>query len=241
MTSRRDPSTRPEASPSGELAVVFTGGERPDPEVLAGVPRDVYVIAADSGLHHALELGWPVHLAIGDFDSVDIGLLAHAESRGTVVESHPETKDRTDLDLALRRARQLGARRVIVLGGGGGRLDHLLANALVLASEELAPLEIEARHSGACLHVVRRFAELLGTPGELVTLLPVNGPVHGVTTEGLLYPLDHETLHPGTTRGVSNELLAERATVRVGEGVLLAIQPGARGTHVERGLTGGNP
>lgn len=235
MTSRR----RTDRKASGELVVVFTGGERPTLDAFDGVPRDAYVIAADSGLHHALELGWPVHLAIGDFDSVDVGLLARAESRGTIVEAHPEAKDHTDLELALRRARELGARRVIVLGGGGGRLDHLLANALVLAADDLAPLEIEARQGGARIHVVRHSAQLCGAPGELVTLLPANGPVHEVTTDGLLYRLNGETLPPGTTRGVSNELLGEQATVWVGSGVLLVIQPGVRGTHVERLLKGG--
>jgi hypothetical protein len=36
---------------------------------------------------------------------------------------------------------------------------------------------------------------------------------------------------PGTTRGVSNELIHDPATVRLAEGVLVAIQPGAAGTH----------
>ncbi|WP_208027759.1 thiamine diphosphokinase [Rhabdothermincola sediminis] len=239
MTIRRAPHPSPAPPPSGPLAVVFTGGERPSPDALDGVPRDAYVIAADSGLHHALDLGWPVHVVVGDFDSVDVGLLARAESRGAVVEPHPEAKDHTDLELALRRARELGARQVVVVGGGGGRFDHLLANALVLASAEFAPLEIEARHSGARIHVVRSLARLSGSPGELVTLLPIGGPVHGVTTAGLLYPLACDTLIPGTTRGVSNELLGEQATVEVGSGVLIAIQPGGRGTHVFRQLTGG--
>lgn len=239
MTTRGAPEPLSAPPLRGPVAVVFTGGERPSPDALDGLPRDASVIAADSGLHHALELGWPVDVVVGDFDSVDAGLLARVESRGAVVEPHPEAKDHTDLELALRRARELGARRVVVVGGGGGRFDHLLANALVLASAEFAPLEIEARHSGARIHVVRRSARLSGSPGELVTLLPIGGPVHGVTTEGLLYPLAGETLLPGTTRGVSNELLGEQATVEVRSGVLIAIQPGDRGTHVSRQLTGG--
>ena len=79
--------------------------------------------------------------------------------------------------------------------------------------------------------VVRDAATLHGPIGDLVTLLPVHGPARGVTTTGLLYPLDAEDLPAGTTRGVSNELVHDPATVTVADGVLVAIQPGQLGTH----------
>jgi thiamine pyrophosphokinase len=83
----------------------------------------------------------------------------------------------------------------------------------------------------ARLAVVHTSAILHGPVGDLVTLLPIGGPARGVTTAGLLYPLDGEDLDPGSTRGVSNELVAETAKVTVGAGVLLAVQPGQLGTH----------
>ena len=68
---------------------------------------------------------------------------------------------------------------------------------------------------------------LAGRPGELVSLLAVNGPAEGVTTEGLVYPLRGESLEPGSTRGVSNIIASAQARVEVARGVLLAILPGA--------------
>jgi thiamine pyrophosphokinase len=58
-----------------------------------------------------------------------------------------------------------------------------------------------------------------------VTLLAAHGPARGVTTEGLRYRLTGEDLQPGSTRGVSNELLADHARVHLEAGVLLAVQP----------------
>ena len=75
------------------------------------------------------------------------------------------------------------------------------------------------------VHVVRDAVELRGHQGDPLTLLPAHGPVHDVTTDGLRYPLRGETLHPGSTRGVSNEFVSTRASVRVGNGVLLAVAP----------------
>jgi thiamine pyrophosphokinase len=58
-----------------------------------------------------------------------------------------------------------------------------------------------------------------------VTLLAVGGAVTGVRTTGLRYPLHGETLTPGSSRGVSNELVEPVATVTVATGVLLVAVP----------------
>lgn len=206
-------------------AVVLAGGDPVAPGVAALLPPDALVIAADSGLHQAVTIGVAVDLAIGDFDSVDPGALQAAEAAGTRIERHPADKDVTDLELALDAARREGARRVVVIGGGGGRLDHLLANALLLASPRFDDLRVEAAVGRAYLTVVRDHAELRGEPGDLCSLLALGGPARGVRTTGLRWVLAGDDLHPGSTRGVSNELSADRATVTLDGGVLLAVQP----------------
>jgi thiamine pyrophosphokinase len=207
------------------------GGGPPSPEAVAAVPQGTLVVAADSGLDHARSLGLAVDVVVGDLDSVSPAGLEAAAAAGTAVERHPEAKDATDLELALDVAVARGAGRVLVLGPAGGRFDHVLANAWLLASPRYAIVDVEARFGAAHLVVVRSSAVLAGRPGELVTLLPVHGPVAGVVTDGLLYPLRDEDLLPGSTRGVSNEMLGDRARVSVRAGALVAILPGDLGTH----------
>src|SRR4051794_1838295 len=115
-------------------AVVITGGDPPDPDVRRRVPVHRYVIAPGSGVDHAPALGLSVDRAVGDFDSVTPGARAAAEAAGAVVEQHPAAKDATDLELALEAAIGTGTDRIVVVGGVGGRLDHLLATALLLAA-----------------------------------------------------------------------------------------------------------
>lgn len=211
--------------------VVFAGGDAVDPAVAARVPADSAIIAADSGLHHADALGLTVHRVVGDLDSVSPGALSAAWEAGAEVERHEPEKDATDLELALAAALRTGATRLVVVGGGGGRLDHFLANALLLASPALASVEVEALVGTAAVRVVRRRAELQGRPGELLTLLPVHGPATGVRTTGLRYALGGQDLHAGSTRGVSNEFVEPLATVSLEDGVLLAVQPFALSTR----------
>jgi len=214
-----------------DTVLVFTGGElmttAPGPLPAAG-----YVIAADSGLDQARHLGYAVDLVLGDFDSVTPDALAAAEQAGATVERHPAAKDATDLELALDAAVARHPRRVVVVGGHGGRVDHFLSGVLALTRDATAGVDMSAFVGPARAYVVRDRLAVEGRPGELVTLLAVRGPVTGVSTEGLLYPLHGETLEPGSTRGVSNEMTGRTAVVTVETGVLLAVLPGELGTHV---------
>ena len=88
-------------------------------------------------------MGLRPDVIVGDLDSADPEQVAETEATGTLVVRHPEDKDATDWELALRHVAAAGYERVIVLGGAGGRLDHLLANALVLTSDEFAGLSIQ--------------------------------------------------------------------------------------------------
>ncbi len=209
-----------------EMVVIVAGGEAPDPDGLKDVPPGATVVAADRGVDHALALGLHVDVAVGDFDSASAGAIEAAERAGARVERHPRAKDATDLELALDVAVELGARRILVLAGVGDRLDHLLAAFLLLASPRYEEVEIDARIGGSLTHVVRREREVRGEPGELVSLLAAHGPASGVCTGGLVYPLDGETLEPGSTRGISNELAGDTAHVSLERGVLLAVRPG---------------
>jgi thiamine pyrophosphokinase len=217
-------------------ALVFAGGDAVDARWVPALPDPALVVAADSGLAHAHALARAVDLVVGDFDSVDPAHLDDAIAAGARVERFPADKDATDLELAIDAAHREGATRATVLGTGGGRLDHFLANALLLAAPRWSDLEIVALVGPARITVVRVRAELPGAPGSLLTLLPLGGPVDGVTTSGLRWPLRGERLDPGTTRGVSNELTEPVATVSLDAGVLLAVQPDAAPTSPnERG------
>lgn len=208
-----------------ETVVVVAGGAAPRPEAARSVPAGARVIAADGGLEHARALGLDATLAIGDFDSITEAALEQAASAGVRLVRHPAEKDATDLELALDAALDLGPARILVLGDDGGRLDHLLAALLLLASPRYAGVQMDAEMGSAGAHVVRDERVLSGEPGDLISLVPVHGAAQGVWTEGLVFPLSGETLEPGSSRGVSNLFESDRARVRVERGVLLALRP----------------
>jgi thiamine pyrophosphokinase len=205
----------------GKTIVVFAGGDPPPASVLDGLPEGAYVIAADSGFDHATRLGVKVDLLVGDLDSISAAGLGLAGE----IEQHPTDKNATDLAIALDAAARKTPSQVVVVGGSGGRIDHFLANAALLTASIYSELKLTWLPGDAAIHVVRDRIELSGSPGDVVSLLPYGGPARGVSTVGLRWPLADAVLAPGTSLGVSNQMIDATATVRLDDGVLLTVQP----------------
>jgi len=204
------------------LCLILAGG---DPAALPDrIPDAVdLVIAADSGVHLAERLGVTVDLIVGDFDSARPDAVGRARQRGASIERHPVDKDATDLELALQAAAARRMSTVIVIGGTSlDRIDHLLANASVIASPRFADLRVEWWLGSSRVLVARGDLAIEGGAGDIVSIIPVGGDVE-ITTRGLRWPLDHDRLSQGTARGVSNEMRGPTAALAVTAGTALVI------------------
>jgi thiamine pyrophosphokinase len=211
--------------------VIVVGGSPPHPGVVAQLPAERFVVVADSGLEHAHRLGLAVDLVVGDLDSVSEAALAAAHDDGVAVERHPVAKEATDTALAVAAAMARGAGHIVVVAGGGDRLDHVLATLLLLPEPAGAGAAVEAWVGQAHVVALRgpAQAKLDGETGAVLSLLPLGGAAEGVATEGLRFPLHGERLPAATTRGVSNEFLGGAALVSLERGALLVIVPHALG------------
>lgn len=174
-----------------------------------------YVIAADAGYQGAAALGIAPSLLLGDYDS------APPPENAQIL---PREKDDTDTYYAAKQALRLGARRVTILGGLGGRLSHTLANM-----QTLLFLETNGVHARLADETtqVRAFLPgeytLAGEPEVYVSLLPAGERVTGITLSGFAYPLQNATLTHTFPLGVSNEFCEKTATLRFETGALYMI------------------
>ena len=218
-----------------EAVVVVAGGAPPPREAALEVAPGTTVIAADGGLENARVLGLTATTAIGDFDSVSPDALEAAAAAGVELVRHPEAKDATDLELALDAALALDPARIHVLAGDGGRLDHLLAALLLLASPRYGSVPIDASFGPAHVHVVRGERTLAGEPGQLALARraqrPCGGrddggprvPARGRDARARLEPRRVERLHGGQGDRAGRPRRAARDPPRPGGGRLVPI------------------
>jgi thiamine pyrophosphokinase len=191
-----------------------------------------HIIAADGGANALHRGGLRPHILIGDLDSVTQATLDDYTAAGVAIIRYPAAKDETDLELALLHAVAQEATHIDVLGALGGRWDQTLSNIALLSLPELAGLRVRLLAPPQELYLVQQSAEVVGTPGDTVSLLPVGGPASGITISGFAYPLHEATLPYERSRGISNVLHAERGTIHLRQGHLLVIHTHTQTTPI---------
>jgi thiamine pyrophosphokinase len=204
--------------------VLFVNGDLPAPDrVRDQITGDDILIAVDGGLRHLECLGLTPDLVIGDLDSIDEAQLKLHRNQGVEIRKFPVDKNETDLELALNAACDLNPDSIWVVAALGGRLDQTLANIYLLTRLDLAEYDMRLIDGHTQVFLIRDSAVIQGEIGQRVSLLPLNGPAVGTSTQGLLYPLLDETLYPDKTRGLSNQMVAPTVTISLQSGLLLCI------------------
>jgi thiamine pyrophosphokinase len=205
--------------------LIFIGGDPPHPNVRQHLPTDAYVIAADSGYANAVALGFVPNELVGDMDSITAVDLSDARDSNVLISQFPNDKDLTDTEIAISSALKHLSSHITVVSGGGDRFDHVLGMVHSLAScagtVNTTLLIGTARVS--YVSYTREF-QLDTQPREIVSLIPIGGDMT-ITTTGLQWELNNDTLQSFASRGVSNIATGASVSISVTNGCLAIIEP----------------
>ena len=209
---------------SMQRIIIFANGELPDlKKVRPLLLPDDYIICADGGTRHALALNLKPDLVIGDMDSIQKNQWQKLQKSGISVELFSRDKNETDLELAVTRAVEMNPEQIIIVAALGGRLDQTLGNITLLANPQLSAFDIRLDDGMEEIFLCRDQVQVHGRSGDIVSLIPWQGDASGVTTKDLKWRLDQETLYPDRTRGISNEMTGNTASISIGSGLLLIV------------------
>jgi len=210
-----------------QIVNIISGGRLGDQsffqERISGM-RNCLIICCDGGARHIQYLGIKPDVIIGDMDSIDPALLAGYSDSGIKIIKHPANKDFTDTELALDYALGLKPEAIYIWGALGGRIDHTLANVFLLykGQEEGIRTYLIDEYSEA--FVLEKETSFINDAGKTVSLLALSSAVTGINLTGFLYPLKDETMTMGESRGISNIINENCASISVKNGKLLVIK-----------------
>ncbi|WP_461245800.1 thiamine diphosphokinase [Treponema sp. R6D11] len=177
------------------LGIIFTGGESPKAEVVKRLleteAKGALIIAADSGLMAALNADVNPDWVIGDMDSLEDQSCLSAVPPERVIR-HQHEKDFTDTELAFLLAEEKGCDDIWILGGGGGRIDHLFGirslferavfpRRWITETEDIRCIDANTLHSEA-------FCRL--TENARVSVFPLGEGRWEASSKGLKWQLD---------------------------------------------------
>jgi len=186
---------------------------------------DDYFICINGGAVHAFNLGIKPDLVLGDLDSLQPGEREKLVRFALELIEYPSAKEKSDLELALDKAVDMKPQEIMIIGAlGGKRADHFFINLLLL----LVPL-----NRGIPARIVDEFQEIRiineeliieGRPGDYLSLFALTPETSGISTEGLKFPLENESLNFASTLGLSNEFVSSSARITLQSGLLLVIK-----------------
>jgi thiamine pyrophosphokinase len=189
------------------LGIAFTGGGGPQAALAQSIveeaagSKSLLIAAADSGLIAAEAAGLKPDWIIGDMDSLDSEERLRKYPVGRILR-YPADKDYTDTELALSLLWEKGCDTVWLVGGGGGRLDHLLAIRSLFERSKFPGRWITSCEDIRCIEG----PALLSLPckaGEFLSVFPLGAGPWKAASRGLKWPLDNLPWDRGYF-GVSN-------------------------------------
>jgi thiamine pyrophosphokinase len=210
-----------------QVVVVVIGGGPLSPRAVADVTPDATIIAADSGLDHAVAAGLRPKVLIGDLDSISAHGKMWAYAHELEIDVHPVDKSSTDTELALLRAAATDAVHLLVFGAAGDRFDHALGTLVALGNPLLARFEsIRLLLDETAVHVIHpgRSVTLDLPQNSSFSLLALHGSCGGINVTGARWPLTDAALEPSSTRGISNETTGH-LYVAATDGILTLVVP----------------
>ncbi len=185
------------------------------------------IIVCDRGLEALYQLKIIPNHVVGDFDSVSPNVLTFYQNKPQVVfHTYNAEKDNTDTDIALKLAIKLKSSKITILGALGKRMDHAIANIHILkdALESEILCQILDEHNRIYLINKEMTLEKEKIYGKYVSLIPLTSTVEGLTLTGFKYPLNNYDLPVGTSLGISNEMIEDRAHIKMEKGILIVIE-----------------
>lgn len=208
---------------------LLSGGDIQSDFALAFLEEQKFdkIIAVDKGLEFCHRNGILPQGIVGDFDSVEEGILQEYIARPeTLLRRLCPRKDDSDTQSAFHMAMEMGASEIGILGGTGNRMDHVFANLELLSYG----LSVGVRCYLADAHnyiwaadrslMLRRDSQ----KGKYVSMFAFGEPVEGLTLEGFAYPLkDYRLTSRDCGRTLSNEIVDKEARISFKKGCLLLV------------------
>ena len=175
------------------LGLAFIGGEGPEPDFCRLLARGAsLIVAADSGLQTAENAGLRPDWIIGDMDSIDdLGRLEKYPA--DKIRRFQPDKDQTDTELALDLLWEQGCDKTCILGGGGGRLDHIFALRSLFEREKYPKRWITKNEDIYCLDALNTSGGALNIKvplNSLVSVFPLGRSPWEIESHGLKWPLN---------------------------------------------------
>lgn len=197
-------------------ALLFINGE--PPKQLPKLENYDIIAGTDGAFLYLKRMNFPfekLDFLSGDFDS--LGNFEENDIKDKLI--HTPNQEKSDFHKALDILMEKGVEKVEVYGGSGGEMDHFLGN-LSVAYRFLGKMEILFFDEYSTYYFIPKLFSIRGMKGRLISLYPF--PIaEGITTKGLNWSLNNESLDMHSRVGTRNFAKEDDVFIQYEKGDLL--------------------
>lgn len=195
-------------------SLIISGGSPPSKCLLSKFKDGYFIIAADSGTNVLYKYNIKPDLIIGDLDSIDKNIINNYLQNGTEFKKFPKRKDYSDTELAVYEALEIESEEIIILGGTGGRIDHLLANINILYLLNEKGISGKIIDDNNEIFIINSPIEIKGKSGEYFSIFSLGADIREITLENCRYPLEKYHLSSRDSLILSNEFTEDNLKIK---------------------------
>ncbi|HEX2867521.1 MAG TPA: thiamine diphosphokinase [Ignavibacteriales bacterium] len=202
--------------------VIIANGKAPKKSIFPFLKKQGYttLICADGGANSARRLKLIPDFILGDLDSIHPDTLKFYEDKVKV--KRIKRQDDTDVEKCLKFAINNRYSECVLTGVIGDRLDHSFSNlGIVLRYSRLISLKVISDRSFLTVHK-GNFC-LRTVPGETLSIYAFDKKTK-ISSTGLKYELQNDTLPYGLRESTSNEALQSEVHLKVKGGRVFIIR-----------------
>ena len=182
------------------------------------------VICVDGGARYAVRAKITPNIIIGDLDSIHKDILNEMKMKDIEFIKFPTKKDMTDTELAIEYAVDKGTTEIVLLGVTGTRLDHTLANIMLLIKLLNNNIEGKIVDDHNEIFITKDSLDIEKEENTFLSIIPLIQNLSGVTLEGFEYETREREFKLSSTLGISNVITKDRGHIKIDSGIALVIK-----------------
>lgn len=205
-------------------ALLILNGEKVNITTMLKLKEECdFILSADGATDYCTELGIVPDLVIGDLDSISLKTLDILRAKKVPINIFPVKKDKTDSQLSIEYLMDMGATEITIVGAVGSRIDHSLANILMLKTIKDRGLKGKIVDNNNTIFLIDDELALDRLKGYFVSIIPIHLKGAVVSLKGFEYNLFKVKIDFASTHGISNFIIENKGYIKIHEGECLVI------------------
>ena len=159
------------------------------------------IIGVDNGAQHLFNRSITPNVILGDLDSINPSLLKQIKTMEVEIKSYESNKDKTDFELAIDSITNSNDKKIYLIGGEEGEVDHLFSIFSIISNYKFAK-NLTWFYQDKTI-IFKQNISIEMEKGSKFSIIPITNLKH-LRITGAKWELNEEDINSGSSKTLRN-------------------------------------